>query len=149
MDYQIRNALSTDKTNIYELFTSSIRPYVEPIWGWDESYQANDFDESFEKIHHFSIIEVNNEFVGFLQIAEQSNIILLCEFHLLPSVRGSGIGSAVIKELIEKANTYGLFLKTGCFKGNTKAQQLYQRLGFKIVQETKTHYLLEYNLCKR
>lgn len=67
MDYQIRNALSADKTNIYELFTSSIRPYVEPIWGWDEPYQANDFDESFEKVHQFSVIEVNNEFAGFFE----------------------------------------------------------------------------------
>lgn len=149
MDYQIRKAVSADKTKIYELFTSSVRPYVEPIWGWDEAYQANGFDDSFQRINHFGVIEANNEFAGFVQISEQANIIQLCEIHLSPTIRGNGIGSAIIKELIRKADTDGCIVRTGCFKANTKAKQLYERLGFKTIQETETHYLLEYELVGR
>ena len=44
MNYQIRSATPDDHDFIYALKTESVRPYVEKIWGWDEAFQREDFD---------------------------------------------------------------------------------------------------------
>lgn len=44
MDYKIRAATPDDHDFIYKLKAESVRPYVEKIWGWDETYQRMDFE---------------------------------------------------------------------------------------------------------
>lgn len=139
MDYQIRMAATSDKEKIYALFTESARPYVEPIWGWDEAYQSADFDASFV-LSQFQVIEVDRQFAGFLQTYVHEDVLELCEIHLRPELRGRGIGSSVINQQLAGDKV----VRTGCFKANTQAKALYQRLGFREMEETATHFLLEY-----
>lgn len=47
MDYKTRTATPDDHDLIYALKSQSVRPYVDKIWGWDESYQQKDFDSDF------------------------------------------------------------------------------------------------------
>ena len=67
MDYQIRLATPDDRDVIYALKTASVRPYVEKIWGWDERYQQNEFENDFSAIEEFFVIEVDTKFAGFYQ----------------------------------------------------------------------------------
>jgi len=64
------------------------------------------------------------------------------EIYLIPSYRGRGIGSGILKKEIEQYPKIRLQVATS----NDKAIKLYKSLGFKIVKENKKQkmYLMEY-----
>lgn len=142
MDYIVREARTEDKKEIYELFTASIYPYVEEIWGWDEEFQKNDFADSFASIEQYKVIEVEGRFAGFIQINEEGNVLNLAEIHLLPEMQGKGIGGSIIQSVINAASDRKMEAQIGVFKRNQRAYELYQRLGFEKICETDTHYIL-------
>ena len=140
----VRPALHADLEAIYNLKKSSVRPYVEKIWGWDEAYQYNDFAVDFQQIEQFAVIESDNAFIGFVQIFPHDSILELIEIHLLPQYREQGIGSKIIGSIVKRAKNRSMDVSIGCFKDNTRAKALYERLGFVLTEETDTHYLLKY-----
>lgn len=142
--FTLRQALSSDFEAIYSLKKVSIRPYVEKIWGWDEDYQYNDFSADFKQIEQFEVIEVDNKFVGFIQTFTHNNTQEIIEIHLYPQYRCQGIGSNIISNLIKCAEGRNIDVSIGCFKENTRAKTLYQRLGFTVIDETDTHFILKY-----
>ena len=95
-------------------------------------------------IEQFFVIEVNEEICGFVQIYEHDGIVELIEIHLMPEMQGKGIGSDIIKELIEKANNENKTVRLGCCKENIRANKLYQKLGFIQTEETGTHFVFEW-----
>ena len=145
MEYIIRSATPDDYDLIYILKSQSVRPYVEKIWGWDESYQQNDFDRDFSQMDQFKVIEINGEFIGFMQYYLENSCYNVVEIHLLSEHRGNGIGSDILKTLQEICITQGKKIQLGCFKENVRAQHLYQKLGFIEIGETDTHYIMDYD----
>lgn len=144
MDYQIRNAQVSDHDQIYQLKAESVRPYVEEIWGWDESFQHADFERDFSVIGQFYVIEVDGEFAGFLQYSFHDCCLEVAELHLLPEYRGRGIGSDLLQYFQKICIAQGRKVRLGCFKENRRAKALYARLGFMLTKETGTHYIMEY-----
>ncbi len=123
MKYAMRPALPGDRNEIMELKFFSIRPYVEEIWGWDEDFQKADFDSDFLKYGKFEVIEVENKFAGFIQQVENGGKIEICEIHLRSEFRGNGIGSDLLRKIMQDAQ--GKVISLGCFKKNEKAKKLY------------------------
>ena len=117
---------------------------MEKIWGWDETFQQNDFNSDFAIIEHFRIIEIDSKFIGFLQYYFEPSYLNVAEIHLISEYRGKGIGSDILiclqKECIAKKRK----MYIGCFKENHRAKSLYQKLGFVQTEETDTHYILRY-----
>lgn len=144
MEYYLRGITADDKDFIYEVKKLSIFEYVDKIWGWDEEYQIKDFENDFDN-YIFKIIVVDEKDVGFIQIDESIDSINIIEIHIIPEYQGKGIGSSILKNIIERANNISKIVKIGCFKDNIRARNLYERLGFKVVKTTDTHYMMEYN----
>lgn len=145
MDDKIRTATPDDHDLIYTLKSQSVRPYVEKIWGWDESYQEKDFDSDFSQIEQFKVIEINGKFIGFVQCYLEHSCYHVVEIHLLPEYRGRGMGSGILKALQKTCMAQGRKIQIGCFKENNRAKDLYQRLGFIQTGETDTHHILEWD----
>ena len=143
MNYQLRPAVPEDRDWIYACKAASVRPYVEPIWGWDEAFQRRDFDGDFGSIGQFSVIEAAGQPIGFLQVLEEKDCVEVAELHLVSDCRGQGIGSSILRRLLNQCRNQGRTLRLGCFKENHRAKALYQRLGFRQTAETETHYVLE------
>ena len=57
-----------------------------------------------------------------------------------PKYQNKGIGTAVLKEIIFENKEKNIKLQA--FKINERAIKLYERIGFKKVEETKTHYVM-------
>ena len=144
MDYKIRFATPDDRDLIYALKAESVRPYVERIWGWDEDYQRNDFDNDFSAIDQFHVIESDGNFAGFLQCYFDHPFYEIVEIHLLPEYRGKGIGSGILRYFQKVCTAKNRKIRIGCFKDNYRAYNLYQNLGFVQMEETDTHLILEY-----
>ena len=144
IDYLIRSAIPDDHDLIYTLMVESVRPYVEKIWGWDESFQQNDFDRDFAVITHFRVIEIDRRFIGFLQCRFEHPYLDVVEIHLLSEYRGKGIGSDILRCLQKDCVIQNRKIRIGCFKDNYRSKALYQKLGFIQTEETDTHYILKY-----
>ena len=67
MEYSLTQIEATDKEEIYQIKKSSVYPYVNRIWGWDEEYQCIDFDASFIP-KNFQWIIANNLHAGFVEV---------------------------------------------------------------------------------
>lgn len=144
MKYALKEALSIHKDAIYNIKKSSVFSYVDNIWGWDEEFQLNDFERDFSNIEQFSVIEMNEKICGFVQIYDHDDTIELVEIHLIPEMQGNGIGSDIIKKLLERAKNENKSVRLGCFKENIRAKKLYQKLGFVQTGETGTHFVFEW-----
>jgi len=145
INYLLKAATMEHYDFIYYVKKITLKEHIDKIWGWDEEYQQNDYRECFMP-HKNKVIVCNSEEAGFLETSEEDNIVYIVELEILPEYQGKGIGSSIIKDIIEYASGAQKRVKLGCFKINTDAKRLYERLGFKVIEETETHYILE-NQC--
>lgn len=143
LKYKIRDYESDDYQFVYDVKKIVYQKYVEMNWGeWNEETQVNMFKDFMkDNSKDIKIVMLNGERIGFYHgsdldenIYEQRNICLL------PEYQGQGIGSNILKSLIETYDYKDIVLR--CFKQNPVIN-LYKRLGFKVVDETEYHYLLK------
>jgi ribosomal protein S18 acetylase RimI-like enzyme len=90
-----------------------------------------------------SIILFNGEAVGRLLVVRGGEEFRLADIALLPEYRRAGIGSALVKELVEEAGRQGKPLRLQVEKPNVQALRLYERLGFATTGENDTHFQME------
>ena len=143
MEYKIRDYESKDYQFVYDVKKIVYQKYVEMNWGeWNEENQIEMFKDFMnENSKDIKIVMLDEEKIGFFHgnnlddnTYEQRNICLIPEF------QGQGIGSSILKMLIETHKNKDVVLR--CFKQNPVIN-LYKRLGFQLVGETEKHYLMK------
>ena len=144
MNYSLREIGWLDKEFIYHVKKESNFMYIDKIWGWDEDYQIQDFNTDF-KLNEFKIIVSENKDIGFLQLEEFNNNLNISEIHIVPEYQGQAIGSQIINDILHDEKNQLKTISVGCFILNQRAKNLYERLGFRIINETETHYIMEYD----
>jgi GNAT superfamily N-acetyltransferase len=135
-----KNATTADFDLTYQIKKASIKPYIEQIWGWDEeiqlSYHVQDFKPDLIKI----LINGDGIDIGLISVVESDASFLVQNLLLCESAQGSGIGTAILTDLIEQAKLLNKRIELQVFKVNERAKALYERLGFKTVGQTEHHY---------
>ena len=101
-------------------------------------YVINSVNEIFKD--YYNII-IDDKIIGSVCIKELENAKLLDEIYLEKEFRNKGIGTDIIRKIIENNESVYLWV----YKENIKAVLLYKRLGFKIIDETEFRYYMEYN----
>jgi ribosomal protein S18 acetylase RimI-like enzyme len=102
-----------------------------------KDYRANYPDASFQ------IIERDGVAAGRLLVMRSEEGIHVIDIALLPAHRGAGIGTKLLKELQAEARAAGKKLSIYVERFNP-ARRLYDRLGFKQVQEKEVYLLMEW-----
>ena len=69
---------------------------------------------------------------------------IIDEIYIEKEFRNNGIGTDIIMKVVKKSNNKNIYLWV--YKENIKAVSLYERLGFKIIDETESRYYMEYNV---
>jgi ribosomal protein S18 acetylase RimI-like enzyme len=77
----------------------------------------------------FDVIEVDGEPVGRLYVARWAEEIRIMDIALLPEHRGRGIGTHILRGLLEEASLTGKRVSIHV-EMNNPALRLYERLGF-------------------
>jgi ribosomal protein S18 acetylase RimI-like enzyme len=77
------------------------------------------------------LIERAGEPIGRLYLAEEMGQLLVVDISLLPAARGSGLGTAILKDVLA-GETRPVALHV---QRTNKARRLYERLGFELVEE--------------
>jgi ribosomal protein S18 acetylase RimI-like enzyme len=119
-------------------------------WSRDEQEeflrQQFDAQDAYYSTHYdnarFDVIEVDGEPAGRLYVARWDDEIRIIEIALLPEHRGRGVGTALIRELLEEAAQNGQRVSIHVEKHNP-ALRLYERLGFEPVADRGVYLLLE------
>ena len=135
MRINFRQISNDDLEFLWLLHNSALKNYVAQTWGWDENWQRLDFIEKFNPAEGV-IIVVDNTDAGFLWTIERETETLLVSIRLLPQFQNRGIGTKIIVNLLNDSKNP---VRLQVLKVNP-ARRLYERLGFKVYDETETHF---------
>jgi ribosomal protein S18 acetylase RimI-like enzyme len=80
--------------------------------------------------------------VGLLKAVREGERWELLQIQLAPEAQGRGIGTRLVRALVEEARAAGAALRLGVLKVNP-ARRLYERLGFVIVGESEIGFEME------
>lgn len=112
------------------LYLESTAPLLIALGRWDEQKVLSRFSESF-KPDQIWILTAAGEDFGWLQVSETAEEIHVDQLHLVEGARNRGIGTSLIRELQDRASSSAKILALNVMRGN-RAQQLYERLGFRF-----------------
>ena len=76
----------------------------------------------------------DGEEAGFYWIEERASVVHLHALILAPDYRGQGIGTAVLRRLLDHYRQTHEAIELGVHESNTGARVLYERLGFRTVR---------------
>jgi ribosomal protein S18 acetylase RimI-like enzyme len=89
------------------------------------------------------LIVYQSEKAGRLQLNKNKDGIRLINISLLADYRNKGIGAEIINNIVTEANQKGIPVILEVDKINP-AQNLYYRLGFKVIQQDEIKYSMKY-----
>lgn len=120
---------------------------------WSEEEKADFLGMQFHAQHahyqehfadaRFELILIDSAPVGRLYVQRRDDEIRVVDIALLPEHRGGGIGGGIMQELLDEARTVGKPVRIHV-EHNNPAMRLYQRLGFKKIDDLGVYHLMEW-----
>ncbi|MDF4462289.1 GNAT family N-acetyltransferase [Vibrio parahaemolyticus] len=131
--FDTRKAENDDYEFLFELKKLAEYEPIKAVFGWDENVQR--------KIHRDewaddkpTIIQLDGIRIGSYLVQNHSDHLYFGRFFLLPQCQGMGIGSQVLKSIIQLAREKSLPIKLCYLQGN-RVGQLYKRFGFEVIEQ--------------
>lgn len=146
VEYELKNVKQQDKQLYYDIKKITCEKYVKMYFGsWNEQeqiiYNNKIFDESLEQTCFKSII-VNNKVVGFFGYSIFDKEIGCVTLQIIRMKGRSKIFIDLLSILTTLSNKLNLPIYAKSFLAS-KDIKLYTKAGFKIMETTKSHYLLK------
>lgn len=129
---RLRPARKVDSDFCFRLHRAAMRTYVEAVWGWDDAVQREFHDQRFDPAMT-RIITVDGLDAGSLNVQYRPDDIYLARIEIHPDFQGRGIGSQLIRRLVEEAAERDQPVVLDVLTVNSRARALYRRLGFREV----------------
>lgn len=147
----LRPVTAADEPLLLEIFASTRAEEMAMVpWTSEQQdafvrMQFTSQQEHYKKLQpdaNHDIIMLNGRPVGRLYVARTKERIEIMDITLLPQDRNSGVGSHLIKELMDEASpSRPLRIYVENFNPSLR---LFERLGFKVVDEEGIHLLMEW-----
>lgn len=126
--WALRAAEPADVEAIAELRAVVLRPDLERLGRFDEHRVRQRFRDGFDP-RPTSIILADGAFAGCVALRTAADGLWLEHFYLAPGVQGRGLGSAVLREQLDRADSAGRLVRLNVLRGSA-ARRLYERHGF-------------------
>ena len=159
---RLRPITDADLPFLAELYASTRRAEVAQT-PWSEEEKEQFLRWQFESQHHhyqtyypdceFLVVEREAETgpeapdapeaIGRLYVDRWQEEIRLVDVALLPEHRGSGLGTALLRELLAEGEARGLPVSIHV-ESNNPALRLYRRLGFQHVDSNGVYFLMRW-----
>lgn len=120
-----------DREFLYELHCLTMREVIEATWDWEDGWQRSEFGRRIRE-YDTSIIEWGGRVVGGLMLESKPDSIYVHEIQVSPEFQRQGIGTAVIRQVVEQAARRGVAVTLSVVQANFRARELYERLGFEV-----------------
>lgn len=132
---------------------ASTREEELAVLDWSEEEKASFLAMQFEAQHRhyqqhfpdarFELLLLDGEPIGRLYVDRHEEEIRLIDIALLPDQRGKGMGTPLIQELLDEAEAGGRSVRIHVERFNP-ALRLYERLGFRKVEDVGVYFLMEW-----
>ncbi|MFL6520928.1 MAG: GNAT family N-acetyltransferase [Chthoniobacterales bacterium] len=154
MDESLRlRAITPADTEFLARVYASSRAEELAVTGWPEELKADFCQRQFDAQSayyaenypeaSFQIIEREGWPVGRLYVDRWEKEIRIVDITLLPEFRGSGVGTKLLRELQKEARAAGKSMTIHVERFN-RALTLYQRLGFKQIEDKGVYLLMRW-----
>ena len=141
-----------DREILYRIYASTRQDEMAQV-DWDEADKEKFLRFQFAAQHkyyleqfpdaQFQVILVGGEEAGRLYVDRRADELRLIDIALLPEHRGRGVGGAMMRDLLDEAAAAGKLVRIHVERFNP-ALRLYDRLGFKKVEDQGVYYLMEW-----
>lgn len=118
-----------------------MRPYVEPVWGWDEVIQSKGFDGQLGA-ENFKIFSIDGIDVGGYCLKPKADSYWLDMLLVEPTHQSSGIGKRIMAHIQSRAESEALPIRLCSIKTNP-ATNFYKHLGYTEYKQDATLIYLE------
>jgi ribosomal protein S18 acetylase RimI-like enzyme len=134
--FQLRPVSTDDFHFVWSLYRDLMKPLtVELLGSWNETAQKHVVQLALTHLGTFIIAK--DEFnIGWVQIVDSPDTIYLGQLYLAPLSQNRGIGTAILRELAEKARREDKTLTLDVTKNN-RSRALYKRLGFRVIGQSE------------
>ncbi|MGW3953521.1 GNAT family N-acetyltransferase [Streptomyces sp. NPDC004752] len=132
-DWNLRAASVSDVEAAAELRAVVLRADLERLGRYDARRVRQRLRDAFDPGHTW-VIEAGGAFAGCVALRPAADAHWLEHFYLAPRLQGLGIGSGVLRELLERCDRDGLPARLNVLQGSP-ARRLYERHGFTVETE--------------
>lgn len=140
--YSLRAATAADDELLYTIHRDAMGAYVEEMYGpWDDAEQRG-FHERYVAAGPL-VIDVDGDTVGSLLVIVEAGDVYVSRIEILTVWQGRGIGTAVLRDVMERARAEGRRVALNVGEVNPRARHLYERLGFQVTRtERRRHRMV-------
>jgi ribosomal protein S18 acetylase RimI-like enzyme len=152
IDVNFRPELPEDEAFLAKLYATT-RAGEMALTGWDAAQQEAFLCQQFQfqtthyRKHYgdasFRIILRDDAPIGRLYVHFGAQEIRLMDIALLPEHRGAGLGSSILENLLREAAQLGKPVTLHVERFNP-ALRLYQRLGFRVIEDQQINLYMEW-----
>lgn len=151
----LRPATEDDYEEMVGVYASTRAAELAQVTWWDDAQklafcrmqyhaQKAEYDARFPEAR-CDVILFEGRTAGRFWVVRKDEEIHMLDVTVLPWAQGQGVGTALIRGLIEEANASGKKLRHMVFVLNEGARRLYERLGFVVFGEVGgTHLNMEW-----
>ena len=107
MEFELRGAREKDIDVLFQIHKDGYEANVSKIWGWDDEMQSDMFRKSIV-LENVRVIEVQGIPIGYVSVDRKEDLIFIQSIAISSSHRSKGIGTRVIKAIMEEAEASGI-----------------------------------------
>ena len=152
MTIQLRPETQADLDFLYQLYAST-REQEMALTSWNAAQKETFLRMQFnaQREHYlryyptasFQIIEYQSRPIGRLYVDRWEKEIRLMDIALLPEYCGQGIGSGLIRTILDEGQCTGKTVSVHVEQFNP-ARRLYMRLGFRLAEDKGVYHLMRW-----
>ena len=114
---------------------------------WQFDLQRREYDARFPEAE-YDVILVGKQPAGRIWIGRDAAEIHLLDIVVLPEFQNRGVGTALLRSLIDEAMQTGKALRHMVFIMNTDAIRFYERLGFTVIEDLGAYKHMEWRKAR-
>ena len=148
---QFRPIEPADEALLLSIYASTRAEEMKMVPDWPAEQKTAFLTQQFQAQHQyyqqmyknkqFGILLYNEQPAGRLYLDHRADEVRIVDIALLPDFRGLGLGEGALRGILNEAEAAGKRVTIHVERQN-RARHLYDRLGFRIINEDNPVYLL-------
>ena len=145
----LRDATDDDILFAWKLYSDHCCPLITPFLEghWDEVVEQQKF-RAIWRPEMTKIVQFGASRIGWFSIRVAAAEVKLENFYIAMPYRGRGIGTTIVRDIIDTAAASGRLVQLHVLRG-TAAVQFYQKLGFDKFSASKMTIEMKYQVSTK
>lgn len=139
----LRPAAQGDRDLARVLYLDSMKRRLTVRGRWDEAAAVARFRRNFRP-HQSQVVCLDDRGIGWMQVSETTEGLHLHQIHIIEEFRNQGIGTSLIRALLQQAEAGRRSVVLNVMRGNP-ATSLYLRLGFRTIRVDEEKLQMRWN----